>query len=184
VIIGWKYFENLERAVRKNHIIDSPQTYTTDPDCMNYFNTKLSKTALKDIPCFRDEDFLNILRSQQIASIIEDNIPAYRERIFTPTITLAMFLKQALSIDRSCTQVVNEFIIDNLDGLPKNISKSTGSFCRSRQKLPLQLIEELVRYTGSAINEKIGSRKRIKGRFRFSYLSHFRYFLSRKWCCG
>ena len=47
--------------------------------------------------------------------------------------------------------------------MPKNISKSTGSFCRSRQKLPLKLIEELVRYTGSAINEKIDNKKRIKG---------------------
>lgn len=130
---------------------------------MSYFNTKFSKNVSKNTPYFRDEDFLNILKSEQIASIIEDNIATYRERIFTPTITLAMFLKQALSFDRSCTHVVNEFIIDNIDGLPKNISKSTGSFCRSRQKFPLKLIEELVRYTGTAINEKIDKRKRIKG---------------------
>jgi hypothetical protein len=39
-----------------------------------------------------------------------------------------MFIKQALSFDRSCTHVVNEFIIDNIDELPKKISKSTGSF--------------------------------------------------------
>jgi hypothetical protein len=75
-----------------------------------------------------------------------------------------MFIKQALSFDRSCTHVVNEFIIDNIGEFPKNISKSTGSFCRSRQKLPLKLIEELVRYKGSAINGKIDNRKRIKGR--------------------
>jgi hypothetical protein len=74
-----------------------------------------------------------------------------------------MFIKQALSFDRSCSPVVNEFIIDNINNFPKNISKLTGYFCRSRQKSPLKLIEELVRYTGSAINEKTDNRKRIKG---------------------
>jgi len=49
----------LARAARKNCIIDSPQTYTTNLVC-TYSNTKFSKTALKDIPCFGDEDFLNI----------------------------------------------------------------------------------------------------------------------------
>lgn len=39
-----------------------------------------------------------------------------------------MFTKQALSLDRSCARVANEFIIDNIDELPKNISTSTGSF--------------------------------------------------------
>ncbi|MFT4837182.1 MAG: hypothetical protein ACI9IJ_002109, partial [Psychromonas sp.] len=41
----------MERAARKNCIIDSLQTYTIDPDWISYFNTKFSKTALKDIPC-------------------------------------------------------------------------------------------------------------------------------------
>ena len=74
-----------------------------------------------------------------------------------------MFIKQALSFDRSCAHVVNEFIIDNIDELPKNISTSTGSFCRSRQKPPLDLIKKLVHYTGGAIKEKIDNRSNIKG---------------------
>jgi len=130
---------------------------------MSYFNTKRSKSAPKNTSSFNDQDFLNILESEQISSIIKNNISAYRERIFTPTITLAMFLKQALNFDRSCTNVVNEFIIDNLHDLPKNISQSTGSFCRSRQRLPLKLIEKLVRYTGSTINEKMKKVGPIKG---------------------
>uniref|UniRef100_UPI0012FEF294 IS4 family transposase n=1 Tax=Psychromonas sp. Urea-02u-13 TaxID=2058326 RepID=UPI0012FEF294 len=35
--------------------------------------------------------------------------------------------------------------------------------CRSRQKLPLDLIKKLVRYTGNAIKEKIDNRNGIKG---------------------
>lgn len=130
---------------------------------MNYFITESPQNALKNTPNFIDSDFLKILKSDHIASIIERNIPAYRERIFTPTVTLAMFIKQALNFDRSCVSVVNDFIIDNINELPRNISKSTGSFCRSRQKLPLKLIKELVHYTGSAITEKIHNRSDIEG---------------------
>jgi hypothetical protein len=74
----------LERAARKNCIIDSPQTYTTDPDCMSYFNTKSSKTALKDISCVPDQDFIKILKSEHIFSILNKATSNYRERIFTP----------------------------------------------------------------------------------------------------
>jgi hypothetical protein len=66
--------------------------------------------------------------------MIKNATSKWRERIFTPSITLAMFIKQALSFDRSCARVVNDFIIDNIDERPKIISTSTGSFCRSRQK--------------------------------------------------
>lgn len=112
---------------------------------------------------FQETDFLSILNSNNVASIIDAHIPTYRDRIFTPVKTLSMFLKQALSIDRSCSHAVNEFIIDNLETLPENISKSTGSYCRSRQKLPLALIQELVRCTGTAIKGKINNKQNIEG---------------------
>ena len=130
---------------------------------MNNFNTKYSVNTSKNSPNFDGDDFLNILESEQIALMIKNATSTWRERIFTPCITLAMFIKQALSFDRSCAHVVNEFIIDNIDELPNNISTSTGSFCRSRQKLPLDLIKRLVRFTGGAIKEKIDNQKGIDG---------------------
>jgi hypothetical protein len=130
---------------------------------MTNFSTKYSINTSKNSPHFDGDDFLRILESEQISSTIRDATSKCRERIFTPSITLAMFIKQALSFDRSCARVVNEFIIDNIDELPKNISTSTGSFCRSRQKLPLDLIKKLVRYTGSAIKDKIDNLNGING---------------------
>ncbi len=130
---------------------------------MSYFSTNSSINAFKNTPEFKESDFLNILSSSEICSIIERHTPEHRERIFTPTKTLAMFIKQALNVDRSCTRAVNEFIIDNISALPKNISKSTGSFCRSRQKLPLELIIELVRFTGRSVKEKMSNSNKIDG---------------------
>lgn len=130
---------------------------------MPHFSTVHSSNALKNTQQFQDNDFLDILKSDEIRLIIERNIPAHRERIFTPTKTLAMFIKQALNVDRSCANAVNNFIIDNLDSLPKNMSCSTGSFCRSRKKLPLNLIKELVKYTGHSIKENFKKRHNIEG---------------------
>jgi len=48
---------------------------------MNYFITESPQNALKNTSKFIDSDFLKILKSDHIASIIERNIPAYRERI-------------------------------------------------------------------------------------------------------
>ena len=141
-------------VARKNRTIDLPKTKTISPDYMNNFNTKYAVNTFKNSPNSDEDDFLSILESEQISSMIKSATLKWRERIFTPSITLAMFIKQALSFDRSCAHVVNEFIIDNIDKLPKNISTSTGSFCRSRQNLPLDLIKKLVRYTGSAIKKK------------------------------
>lgn len=150
-------------AAKGNRIIDLPKIKTTPPDCMNYFHTESPSNTSTNITKFQDTDFLDILKSNRLASIIDRHIPTYRDRIFTPTKTLSMFIKQALSFDRSCTHVVNEFIIDNINTLPHNMSQSTGSYCRSRQKLPLALIKELVQYTGSTIKEIIQKKNTIEG---------------------
>lgn len=136
---------------------------TISPDCMSYSSTIFPANAENYTPQIQETDYLSILKSENIRAIIERNIPEHRARIFTPTKTLSIFIKQALSFDRSYTTVVNDFIIDNLDGLPKSISRSTGSYCRSRQKLPLNLIKELVQHTGSSIKDKIISRNNIEG---------------------
>ncbi len=106
---------------------------------MSYFSTNTSANAFKNTNKFNNSEFLDILSSKELSMIIERHTPEHRERIFTPSKTLSMFIKQALNSDRSCSRAVNDFIVDNIDSLPKNIGRSTGSFCRSRQKLPLDL---------------------------------------------
>jgi hypothetical protein len=51
------------------------------------------------------------LSSDELLSIVEDNIPKYKEKIYIPIQTLSMFLAQALNDDRSCSKAVNDLII-------------------------------------------------------------------------
>ena len=100
-------------------------------------------------------DFLELLSNDELRSIVEDNIPKYREQIYTPTQTLSMFLAQALNDDRSCNKAVNDLIIQQqLQENRRPISPNTGAYCLARQKLPLPLLTQLTVKIGEIISRK------------------------------
>ena len=78
----------------------------------------------------------------------------WRERIYTPAITLAIFLSQILSDDQCCDDAVDRFQKYRFDqGLPR-VSTSTGSYCDARQRLPEILIWDLVRRVGRSVHQQ------------------------------
>lgn len=71
----------------------------------------------------------NLLTSPQLLDKVESLLP---EHLFPPTETLAMFLSQALSADRSCRQrAVNEGAIKRVIRGLKPLSTHTGGYCRA-----------------------------------------------------
>ena len=100
-------------------------------------------------------DFFNLLTSLELLETLESLLPDHRERLFPPTETLSMFLAQALKPDRSCQGIVNDAAVKRLThGLPR-CSTHTGGYCKARQRLPLEMVEEMVRHTGRLIAGKI-----------------------------
>ena len=78
----------------------------------------------------------------------------WRERIYTPWITLGIFLSQILSDDHSCDDAVERFQKSRYDqGLPA-VAPETSSYCEARQRLPEELTWELVRRTGESIHHR------------------------------
>ncbi|MGZ3304161.1 MAG: IS4 family transposase, partial [Isosphaeraceae bacterium] len=78
----------------------------------------------------------------------------WRERIYTPWVTLGIFLSQVLSDDHSCDDAVERFQKFRYDqGLPA-VAPETSSYCEARQRLPEELTWELVRRTGQAIHHQ------------------------------
>jgi hypothetical protein len=49
-------------------------------------------------------DFFNVLTGPELLQVTERHLPEHRERLYAPTVTLSMFMKQALEEDRSCHQ--------------------------------------------------------------------------------
>ena len=82
------------------------------------------------------------------------NLNSWPVEVYTPWITLGIFLSQVLSHDHSCDDAVERFQKFRYDrGLPA-VAPGTGSYCEARQRLPEELIWDLVRRTGQAIHRR------------------------------
>lgn len=108
--------------------------------------------------------FFNLLTSPKLLSTVESLLPEHRERKFPPTETLSMFLSQAMSADRSCQNIVNTSAVQRLaTGLIPH-SARTGSYCKARQRLPVEMISELVRCTGQWVDDHTPTNWHWQGR--------------------
>ncbi len=99
-------------------------------------------------------EFFNVLTSTELLGTTEALLPGHRERLYPPTVTLSMFMRQVLEADGSCQKAVNGWAAQRVaDGLSP-CSVRTGGFCRARQRLPLEMISALTRETGCLLSEK------------------------------
>ena len=99
-------------------------------------------------------EFFNVLTSPELLETTEAALPEHRERLYPPTVTLSMFMRQALEDDRSCQKAVNGWAAQRAaDGLSQ-CSVRTGAYCRARQRLPLEMVSALARQTGRLLSQK------------------------------
>ena len=119
---------------------------------ISQFHLSQQKKIKKHAKNITATDFLEWLSNDELLSIVEENIPEYREQIYTPMQTLSMFLAQALNDDRSCSKAVNDLIIQKqLQENTRVISPNTGAYCLARQTLPLALLTQLTVKMGKSI---------------------------------
>jgi Transposase DDE domain len=75
----------------------------------------------------------------------------WRDRIYTPWITLSVFLSQILSDDQSCDDAIDRFQKYREDQGLDPVSSESTSYCDARQRLAESVVWELMRRTGKAI---------------------------------
>jgi hypothetical protein len=109
-------------------------------------------------------EFFNVLTGPDLLEKTEAYMPAHRERLYPPTVTLSMFMKQALSQDRSCQRAVNAWAAQRTaEGLTVQ-SIRTGAYCRARQRLPLEMVRALTRVSGRLLSTQAQQGWRWRGR--------------------
>lgn len=109
-------------------------------------------------------DFFNVLTGPELLEKTEALLPEHREREYPPTVVLAMFLKQALSADRSCQRAVNAWIAQCVaEGLSPP-SARTGGYSRARLRLPTEMVTALVRHSGDLLSQRAAQSWRWRGR--------------------
>jgi hypothetical protein len=92
--------------------------------------------------------------------VVEEELKAEgvscKDCIFTPTVVLWTFLSQVLSTDHSCRKAVSRLIAYLTARGKRACEPDTGAYCKARGRLPVGVIQRLVR----KIAEAIGSRAR------------------------
>ena len=88
----------------------------------------------------------------------------FNERIYTPLVTLCVFLSQVLDPDHSCRAAVARLIVWLAINGRKPCAPETGSYCEARQRLPLGVVVRLVRQTAREIDGRAPDAWLWKGR--------------------
>ena len=108
--------------------------------------------------------FNNILPRELLEQIVELG-GSYRDKIFTPLITLRAFLWQVLSDNGSCKEAVANVLVERIEqGLRAN-SINSGPYCKARQRLPLTSMIQSVKSTGRVLHQQAETawKQEVKG---------------------
>ncbi|MGH7957846.1 MAG: IS4 family transposase [Opitutaceae bacterium] len=108
--------------------------------------------------------FSQSLSAERIEAALERLGCKYRDRVYSPAVTLWMFLSQVLSSDPSCRDVVARNLAYRKARGLSSCSTDTASYCQARMRLPEALIPELVRDTGRELTEQAPEPWRWNGR--------------------
>jgi hypothetical protein len=92
--------------------------------------------------------FAALLPEDRILKAFGSARATWRGWVYTPAVTVWVFLSQCLNADHSCRDAVARLIAWRIAGGQRACSAETGAYCTARGNLPEEAIHQLVRDTG------------------------------------
>ena len=80
--------------------------------------------------------FTDVLSAEVVTQALTAIGACWNDRIFTPLVTLWVFLGQVLSADPSCRAAVARLIAHRVSQGLRPCSSETGAYCQARKRLP------------------------------------------------
>jgi hypothetical protein len=99
-----------------------------------------------------------VLSVERAQAAIDAEKVVFRDRFYTPVVTLFIFLGQVLDADQSCRQAVARFIAWLISQCRPACSAETRAYCAARQRLPEGTLSRLTRDTGKQLHDKYRQR--------------------------
>jgi hypothetical protein len=99
----------------------------------------------------------NKILSSGILQKIADTAGNYRDKIYYPLITLRAFIFQTLSADHSCKDAVTRIYAEQVEKNQSACSINTGPYCKARQRLPEEMMTDVVRDVGMQLHQSAKS---------------------------
>lgn len=100
-----------------------------------------------------DLPFTEVLPADTIWQALTAAGVAWKDRIYTPLVTLWIFLGQVISADHSCRAAVARFVAHRVSRGQRACSAHTGAYCQARKRLPEQFFARLARGVGKALHQ-------------------------------
>ncbi len=107
--------------------------------------------------------FQQLLCAEHVRALLASHTQRFYERLFTPWIVVWCLIYQRLHADHSCGAVVSFMASGGLDGLadtharPRSqrlASLSTSAYCQARQRLPGELLPDLLTHSAEWIRHQ------------------------------
>jgi hypothetical protein len=113
----------------------------------------------------QDEDlpFANVLTEEVVEQALTA-LSGWLDRLFTPLVTLRVFLGQVLSADHSCRAAVARLLAHRVSRGQKPCSAKTGAYCQARARLPEKFFSEVACSVGRTLDAKAKQQWLWKGR--------------------
>jgi Transposase DDE domain len=108
--------------------------------------------------------FTEVLSPDTVSEAMGEIKAPWKDRIFTPLVTLWVFLGQVLSADHSCRAAVARLIAHRASQGLRPCSSETGAYCQARKRLPLAFFAAVARRVGQALDARAEPRWLWKGR--------------------
>jgi hypothetical protein len=110
-----------------------------------------------------DLPFSNVL-TQEVIAHAPSSITGWLDRVFSPLVTLWVFLGQALSADHSCRPAVARLIAHRLARGQRPCSAQTSAYCQARRRLPESFFADVACSVGRRLDDQADRRWLWKGR--------------------
>ncbi len=113
--------------------------------------------------------FTDVLSESAVAQALKALDVVWLDRIYSPLVTLWVFLSQVLSQDHSCRAAVARLIAHRVSQGQRPCSAETGAYCQARKRLPEQFYAEVARKTGQSLDRSAKKEWLWKGRRVLTY---------------
>ena len=92
--------------------------------------------------------FADVLSPACLAEAMAEIERPWKDRIFTPLVTLWVFLGQVLNADQSCRAAVARLVAHRAAQGLEPCSSETGAYCQARGRLPERFFAAVARLVG------------------------------------
>src|SRR4026209_843541 len=113
--------------------------------------------------------FSNVLSEELVTRVLTAIGVFWIDRVYSPLVTLWVFLGQVLSADHSCRSAVARLIAHRISRGQSPCSPETGAYCQARKRLPEKFFSDVARQTGRALEAKVAPQWAWKQRRVYVY---------------